>query len=538
MTPYYESESGVLYHGDCLEVMKQMPDNSVTSVLTDPPYGLGEIKNLSEVLTDWLAGGNASANKKDFMGKEWELPSPVIWKEVFRILKPGGTALVFAGTRSFDLMAISMRLAGFEIKDSIWHGYSSFIGYCYGSGFPKAADVGKQIDRKLGKEREVVGTKKYSYPDSDRPSIKSIGHGKTGNNIANPGGFISSDILMTAPATPESQKFEGYKSALKPALEPIILAMKPNDGTYAENALKWGVSGLNINSCRIGIEKEDDALRTRNNTSTIGGDGKYNGGAGVGTSSQSSGRYPSNLLLSHHPECVCEGEEKIKTDTCTIDQIGLGRDGNHSNGIYGQKASKITTAYADSEGKETIDKWTCHPDCIVGQMNQRAGIKKNGGKKDCERLKKDTLLLNTNCYGRYKETINVEKTGGESGYVSRYFKQFAFDPERLLYSGKSSRKERNLGCEGLEKGNTGPCVKPISIMEYLSLLTRNPDGGIVFDPFAGSGSTLVAAINTNRRWIGIERESEYCAIASCRISYAEKQHKQTEFDFKETENEK
>jgi len=229
MTPYYESESGVLYHGDCLEVMKQMPDNSVASVLTDPPYGLGEIKNLSEVLMSWCSGGNASANKKDFMGKDWELPSPVIWKEVFRILKPGGTALVFAGTRSFDLMAISMRLAGFEIKDSIWHGYSSFIGYCYGSGFPKSLSVGKAVDKLQKNEREVVG--EYGKPCG---GLGKNAYGHWDKQISNP---------ITAPATPESQKFEGYKSALKPALEPIILAMKPNDGTYAENALKWDFQG-------------------------------------------------------------------------------------------------------------------------------------------------------------------------------------------------------------------------------------------------------------------------------------------------------
>ena len=116
-----------LYLGNCLEIMRSLPDNSVDTMITDPPYGLSDHKDVSDVLRAWILGEEYQPKGKGFMGKEWDsfVPPPSIWKECLRVLKPGGMAFVFAGTRSFDLMAISMRLAGFEIKDSIWHGLTT-----------------------------------------------------------------------------------------------------------------------------------------------------------------------------------------------------------------------------------------------------------------------------------------------------------------------------------------------------------------------------------------------------------------------------
>src|SRR5690625_123950 len=131
-------------HGDCLDVLKELDDNSVDSVVTDPPYGLSKEPDINEVLSKWLAGEEYDHGHGGFMGKSWDsfVPHPDIWREVYRVLKPGGHALVFAGTRTQDLMTISLRLAGFEVRD--------VIEWLYFSGFPKSHDVSKAFDKRKG----------------------------------------------------------------------------------------------------------------------------------------------------------------------------------------------------------------------------------------------------------------------------------------------------------------------------------------------------------------------------------------------------
>src|SRR5690625_1314516 len=138
-------------HGDCLDVLKELDDNSVDSVVTDPPYGLSKEPDINEVLSKWLAGEEYDHGHGGFMGKSWDsfVPPPSLWREVYRVLKPGGHALVFAGTRTQDLMTISLRLAGFEVRD--------VIEWLYFSGFPKSHNVSKAFDRRAGAERAVGG---------------------------------------------------------------------------------------------------------------------------------------------------------------------------------------------------------------------------------------------------------------------------------------------------------------------------------------------------------------------------------------------
>jgi len=135
-------ETKVVILGDCLDVLRELPDNSIDSVVTDPPYGLSKEPDIEEVLTKWMAGEDYTHRGGGFMGKTWDsfVPGPSIWREVYRVLKPGGHALVFAGTRTQDLMTVSLRLAGFEIRD--------VIAWLYFSGFPKSLDVGKAFDRR------------------------------------------------------------------------------------------------------------------------------------------------------------------------------------------------------------------------------------------------------------------------------------------------------------------------------------------------------------------------------------------------------
>jgi site-specific DNA-methyltransferase (adenine-specific) len=215
-----EIGNATLYLGDCLEVLRGMPDNSVDSVCCDPPYGLS------------------------FMGKKWDydVPSVEVWAECLRVLKPGGHLLAFAGTRTQHRMAVRIEDAGFEIRD--------MIAWVYGSGFPKSHDVSKAIDKQAGAERTDAlagGHRGIASDDVQTDGYKAvkdaIGHG-VGCGTASRG----------TPVTDAAQQWQGWGTALKPALEPITVARKPLMGTVADNVLEHGTGALNIDGCRVGVE--------------------------------------------------------------------------------------------------------------------------------------------------------------------------------------------------------------------------------------------------------------------------------------------
>lgn len=228
---------------ECKQGMRLMiTDNSIDAIVTDPPYGLSKQPKMEEVLKHWLAGDDYNATGSGFMGKTWDsfVPGPSIWREAYRCLKPGAWAIVFAGSRTQDLMALSLRLAGFEIMDTgMW---------LYGSGFPKSLNISKAI----GSDNQ------------------------------------------------DAEKWEGWGTALKPAYEPFILARKPLDGTYANNVLKHGVGGLNIDGCRIqrgdndrteyGVSGDEKSHAGDENTSCYGEYGR------VEYKPHSEGRFPANVI--------------------------------------------------------------------------------------------------------------------------------------------------------------------------------------------------------------------------------------------------
>jgi site-specific DNA-methyltransferase (adenine-specific) len=207
--------SYILYPGNCLDAMKRMEDNSVDSIVTDPPYGLS------------------------FMGKKWDhaVPSEAIWAECLRVLKPGGHLLAFAGTRTQHRMAVRIEDAGFEIRD--------MIAWVYGSGFPKSHDVSKAIDKQAGAEREVVG--QAAGMGKQNPEWNGTAQGRAENSF-------KPEYDITAPATEAARQWQGWGTALKPALEPITVARKPLMGTVAENVLEHGTGGLNIDGCRVATD--------------------------------------------------------------------------------------------------------------------------------------------------------------------------------------------------------------------------------------------------------------------------------------------
>ena len=284
-----------IIHGDCLEELKKLDDNSVDAVVTDPPYGLSNTKpqQVADVLKAWVTGDTVSvpAKRGGFMGKDWDsfVPPPAVWEECMRVLKPGGHMAVFAGARTQDLMGLSIRLAGFEIRDT--------LGWVYGSGFPKSMDISKAIDKAAGAEREVVGRTKTPF------KVDAAAH--RGTSLQ---GSVNGDFSKqvdengyrytehTAPATSEAQRWDGWGTALKPAIEPIILARKPLDGTVASNVLAHGVGGLNIDACRVSTD--DDTSRPPGRD---GGNATWDLSSREKPSvSHSAGRFPANVLLDEH----------------------------------------------------------------------------------------------------------------------------------------------------------------------------------------------------------------------------------------------
>lgn len=374
-----------IYNMDCLEGMKLLDDNSVDSIVTDPPYELG------------------------FMGKKWDSTGIAynveLWKECLRVLKPGGHLLAFGGTRTYHRMTCAIEDAGFEIRDC--------IQWLYGSGFPKSHDISKAIDKKLGAKREVVG--------KGRAGLAKGFSRETGSHTVG----YKEVYDITVPASPQAQQWDGWGTTLKPAYEPIVLAKKPiSEKTIAENVLKWGTGGLNIDGCRIGTE------------------------------------------VRHNPQAgfIRRGR--------TDEEVFFGTDKNRPEGTV-----EVT--------------------------------------------------------GRFPANVILDEEAG------RMLDEQHKGASRFFYCAKASKKERNMGLEDVEpttvddgrkkpidnpflrgktpRQNTHPTVKPVKLMEYLITLVTPPNG-IVLDPFIGSGTTAMAAVNLGFNYIGFELDKTYYNIATKRIS--------------------
>jgi len=406
-----------LHHGDCLEILRGMPDASVDAVVTDPPYGLS------------------------FMGKRWDydVPAVEVWAECLRVLKPGGHLLAFAGTRTQHRMAVRIEDAGFQIRD--------MIAWVYGSGFPKSLDVSKAIDKAAGAERSVVG---HRFP-SGSGVAGTAARDSTGSHI------WTGELTSAEPITEAARQWQGWGTALKPALEPITVARKPLAGTVAENVLAHGTGALNIDGCRVPTAGWDAKAMERVNSPGSGRnyagtarqtpDGKWDGPIGTGAMDTTQGRFPANLIH--------DGSEGA-----------TGLLGDAARFFYSPKASKRDR----EDGLEGFSKHLAS----VGNMDA-AG--------------RDPL--NPNNYPNDSQKARIEK-----------------------------------GLPPTEpRANTHPTVKPTDLMRYLCRLVT-PPGGVVLDPFMGSGSTGKAAVLEGFRFIGIERETEYLEIARARIQAANDNRRQ------------
>lgn len=373
--------------GDALEVLRDIPDNSVDSVVTDPPYELG------------------------FMGRSWDRSGIAyrveVWAEVLRVLKAGGHLLAFGGTRTYHRMACAIEDAGFEIRDCIM--------WLYGTGFPKSVDVSLAIDKALGAVRRTI-----RVPLQEVGNPKSIrgGHGVPGGDRpwmqrARERGYH--ETASREPVTDEAARWQGWGTALKPAVEPIVLARKPlAERNLALNVMAWGTGALNIDGCRIGLD---------------GGAGVYDTLAGA----EPKGRWPANVILDEVAAAMLDEQSGIRQ--------GGARPARRGPGTKGYRG------------------WP------------------NG----------------TN------DGVRIEY---ESGGASRFF-----------YVPKASVAERT---HGGRVDNAHPTVKPLALMRYLVRLVT-PPGGVVLDPFAGSGTTILAAVLEGFSAVGIEREAEYSEIIRQRM---------------------
>ena len=311
-------------HGKSEEVLKTLEDNSVDSIVTDPPYELG------------------------FMGKEWDNTGIAynvdLWRECLRVLKPGGHLLAFGGTRTYHRMACAIEDAGFEIRDQ--------IQWIYGSGFPKSMNIGKAVDNSLGLKRtNPIGVKVGHEDFANRGNKSSVQSLK--GTLGGEGGFsrpwmdddeaIERYHTQYAPESEQAKQWEGFGTALKPANEPICMARKPlSEKTVALNVLKWGTGGINIDGCRVETVPDKSAWLTNRKTSkTFHGDlvdNEMKHDAYV----ENQGRFPANVIHDGSEEVL----ERFPYSTSgAMDSISKGKN----YGIYGKYNGKHVTAKA-SEG--------------------------------------------------------------------------------------------------------------------------------------------------------------------------------------------
>ena len=422
----------LILNGDCLDELRSIADASVDSVVTDPPYGLSNTKpaQVAETITRWASGErDYLPGGRGFMGKEWDgfVPPPAVWDECMRILKPGGHMLVFAGSRTQDLMGLSIRLAGFDIRDS--------VAWLYGSGFPKGQSISKAIDKQAGVTRQVVGTAKGARNGN-------------GENV-DYGAFASAadgTYAVTESGSDEARKWEGWNTSLKPAHEPIIMARKPFSGTVASNVMEHGTGALNIDACRVGMSDAERSVvdhrsGVSENRNSIFGVGQRPED-GVWKSSP-AGRWPANVLLD--PDAAAAMDE----------QSGWSKSSS---------ATRRNTAEAHNK---------------TGSMGKSSGDWETRGHAD-------------------------------AGGASRFFPVFK-------YQAKAPAKERPQHTAEDGRVVKHATVKPLDLMRWLVRLVT-PEGGVVLDPFAGSGATVEAALLEGMCPIGIEREADYIPLIEARIA--------------------
>jgi DNA modification methylase len=426
MTPSFS-----LLLGDCLDFLRGMADDSIDSIVTDPPYHLttGKKGGSGPASVNLNTPQGRAKTGTGFMGMTWDGGDiafrPDVWRECLRVLKPGGHLLAFSGSRTYHRMVVAIEDAGFEIRDQIM--------WVYGSGFPKSMDVSKALDKSAGAERFITKTGCRRLPEDA---------GKFDSQAS------ASRERRDAPATDAASQWQGWGTALKPAHEPICVARKPFPGPVAANVLEYGTGALNIDACRVPYVTVDDGSLATNPHLR-----KYISGGNGGN------------IISH------EDQRRLVTPNIA---------GRWPANLIHDGSNEVIAAFPIAKGAQ-------------GAVGPQYGAKNS-----------------INTFGDYGPRCDMPPRN-DAGSAARFF-----------YCAKASRADR-------EKDNTHPTVKPTALMRYLCRLVT-PPGGIVLDPFMGSGSTGKAAILEGFGFVGMERDEAYYAIACARIDAASSSDKSAQDD--------
>ena len=304
-----------ILNGDCLQYLKWLEDNSVDSLVTDPPAGIS------------------------FMGKSWDDDKGgrkqwVAWMtevmiEAMRVMKPGAHGLVWAIPRTSHWTATALEDAGFEIRDVVTH--------LFGSGFPKSLNIGKAIDKAAGAEREVVGTYRNKLPTSNGKYASDDYSLKAGQ---------MQDVAITAPATEAAKKWDGWGTALKPASEHWILIRKPcSEKTVAANVQKWGCGAINIDASRVGYADSEHVDFARVQDGNIYGSGETYGKATQKHTTplfKPNGRFPANLVLDEKAAALLDSQSGLESGPSRFFYVAKASKADKNAGLE-DSTEKITS---------------------------------------------------------------------------------------------------------------------------------------------------------------------------------------------------
>lgn len=506
--------------GSCLEILRTLPDASVDCVVTDPPYGLGTREpSLDEILA--YLQGDALDTGGDFMGADWTIPPVAVWKECLRVLKPGGHLLSFAGTRTMHLIAMGIQVAGFQCRDTVATQFgTTVLQWLYGQGFPKSLNISKALEKR-GAPPEVV------------------------------------------------ERWKGWGTALKPAWEPVLVFRKPLEGAVLDQVLLSSTGALNIGATRVATGDQISVTGQGFKTD------KYGGVIGRGAPTltgkswalDQAGRWPANVLLVHSTGCKVVGSKKVQAPVINRFDDGMKPFGDGAGHAY----TSVQTG--DADGMEEIPVYECEDGCPVKLLDHQSGELRNGGHLRESATQKITDDLYHSGFTRVQDTNFAGDTGG----ASRFFGQIQPDAP-FFYTSKVSKAERNKGLvsrffregmvalnieelseEGAEVINSGwpegllspfalgqdglplqfekdsvpepllqffedvtkagsphPTMKPLALMQWLVKLVA-PKGSVVLDPYCGSGTTCIAALEADCNFIGIERDPRFHEVAVRRI---------------------
>ena len=466
-----------IINGDSLKVLKKLEDESVDLICTDPPYGYS------------------------FMGKDWDkvVPSVEIWKECLRVLKPGGFCFVMSAPR----IDVQSRM-GTKLEDAGFQTNFSPIYWTYATGFPKATNVGKAVDKKLGKTRRVVGQRKdileKQAKDLERGYRKIKDRYDKGAPERN-NGFKTVSADVTEPESDEAKQLEGSYVGYqpKPAVEVILVCMKPiEEKSYIDQAMKNGKGVTWLDDCRVPYQSEKDLKSATFGTQTDIKNNNFNNNRpsdghvfAKDVEGNPDGRFPANLIVQD--DVLNDG--KNRKTTWISDKHQNNRDGDFlgsmkhpGNQVYNDEGSFSRFYDLDAWWKSQIHKLPesvqkTFPFMVVAKASKR---EKNEGLADNFEEK---LQANANYRPSHLEEANSGSNGKPHGRYSK-------------------------------TKNNHPTVKPIELMSYLITLGSR-ENDVVVDPFVGSGTTCIAAKLLNRQYIGIEKEKDYAIIAKARIKNVE-----------------